>query len=113
MTLRRLNLEIQGYPESYATASHMMENRVIGEPHPYSLGEGGVMSHMGYMVNEPMPGMGQVSVPQHVASQPTPMKAGSDAAPQEKAPTPPPTTEPMEDTPMNEVPVEKEKTAAV
>lgn len=116
MTLRRLNLEIQGYPESYATASHMIENRVIGEPHPYSLGgDGTVMSHMGYMGNEPMPGMGQpLSIPTHVASQvPAPMKAESngDFPPsQDKTPT----TEPMIEDPVDEVPViEKEKTAAV
>lgn len=113
MTLRRLNLEIQGYPESYATASHMIESRVIGEPHPYALAEGVIMSQMGYMGNEPMPGMGQLSVPPHTASQPTPMKAESDGAPLEKATTPTPTTEPMEDTTVDEVPVEKEKTAAV
>jgi len=109
MTLRRLNLEIQGYPESYATASHMMENRVIGEPHPYALGDSGVMSHMGYMGNDPM--MGQLSVPPHVASQPTPMTAESDGAPLESAPTP--TTETMEDTAVDEVPLEKQKATAV
>ena len=38
MTLRRLNIEIQGFPESYATAPQLSDNRVVGEPHPYALG---------------------------------------------------------------------------
>lgn len=114
MTLRRLNLEIQGYAESYATASHMMESRVIGEPHPYALGDGGVINHMGFMGNEPMGAMVQMTVPTHVASQPSPMKAESDGAPPpEKAPSPTPASEPMMDTPVDEVPVEKEKPVSV
>lgn len=108
MTLRRLNLEIQGFPESYATASHMMmDSRVIGEPHPYS-----EMSHMGYMGTEPMPGMNQVSVPTHVASQaPTPMKEDvpEDTAHEEQTPT----SEPMLEAPVDEVPIDKEKIEAV
>jgi hypothetical protein len=32
MTLRRLNLKIQGLPESYATEPYMGESLVIGEP---------------------------------------------------------------------------------
>jgi len=36
MTLRRLNLKIQGYPESYASEPHG-EDMVVGEPHqPHS-----------------------------------------------------------------------------
>jgi hypothetical protein len=67
MTLRRLNIEIQGYPESYATASHISaDNRVVGEPHPFALGDSGVMSHGGYMGNEPS----LHSVPPQIASQP-------------------------------------------
>mmetsp|Transcript_5847 Transcript_5847/g.10638 ORF Transcript_5847/g.10638 Transcript_5847/m.10638 type:complete len:464 (+) Transcript_5847:224-1615(+) len=118
MTLRRLNLEIQGYPESYATASHMLENSVIGEPHPYALSGDGVISHMGYMGNEPMPGMGHLSVPPHVSSQP-PMTGGEeddDPPPQENEAPPSLTmtgTEPMETMPADAVSVEKEKTAAV
>lgn len=37
MTLRRLNIEIQGFPESYATAPLMSDNLVVGEPHPLAL----------------------------------------------------------------------------
>jgi len=37
MTLRRLNIEIQGFSESYATAPHIGENMVVGEPHPLAL----------------------------------------------------------------------------
>ena len=33
MTLRRLNLKIQGFPESYATEPYM-DDMVVGEPHP-------------------------------------------------------------------------------
>lgn len=54
MTLRRLNMEIQGYPESYATASHILaDSRVVGEPHPFAFGDSGVLSHGGLMGNEP------------------------------------------------------------
>jgi len=42
MTVRRLNLEIQGFPESYATAPDHCNNMVVGEPHPLAL-HGGVM----------------------------------------------------------------------
>ena len=36
MTLRRLNIKIQGFPESYATEPYMSESMVVGEPlqHP-------------------------------------------------------------------------------
>jgi len=34
MTLRRLNIKIQGFPESYATEPYMGEGMVVGEPHP-------------------------------------------------------------------------------
>lgn len=34
MTLRRLNLRIQGFPESYATEPYMDDDMVVGEPHP-------------------------------------------------------------------------------
>ena len=34
MTLRRLNIEIQGFPESYASAPLIADNMVVGEPHP-------------------------------------------------------------------------------
>ena len=40
MTLRRLNLEIQGFPESYATAPLLTDNMVVGEPHPLALTAG-------------------------------------------------------------------------
>jgi hypothetical protein len=33
MTLRRLNLKIQGFPESYATEPYAGEGMVVGEPH--------------------------------------------------------------------------------
>lgn len=32
MTLRRLNLKIQGFPESYATEPYMEDDMVVGEP---------------------------------------------------------------------------------
>ena len=35
MTVRRLNIKIQGFPESYATEPYMSENNmVVGETHP-------------------------------------------------------------------------------
>lgn len=37
MTLRRLNIRIQGLPESYVTEPYMNECLVIGEPHPIPL----------------------------------------------------------------------------
>jgi hypothetical protein len=37
MTLRRLNLKIQGLPESYATEPYMGESMVIGEAHSISV----------------------------------------------------------------------------
>jgi hypothetical protein len=40
MTLRRLNIEIQGFPESYATAPLLTDNMVVGEPHPLALTAG-------------------------------------------------------------------------
>jgi hypothetical protein len=73
---------------------------------------------MGYMGNEPMPGMGHLSVPPHVSSQP-PMTGGEeddDPPPQENEAPPSLTmtgTEPMETMPADAVSVEKEKTAAV
>lgn len=42
MTLRRLNIRIQGLPESYVTEPYMGESMVIGEVNPMSLGP---MSH--------------------------------------------------------------------
>eukprot|EP00934_Nitzschia_sp_Nitz4_P009349 Nitzschia sp. Nitz4//scaffold221_size33835//24538//25770//NITZ4_007854-RA/size33835-processed-gene-0.16-mRNA-1//1//CDS//3329542566//9339//frame0 len=36
MTLRRLNLKIQGFPESYASEPFMDDDMVVGEPHPHS-----------------------------------------------------------------------------
>ncbi len=35
MTLRRLNLKIQGFPESYASEPHG-EDMVVGEPHHHT-----------------------------------------------------------------------------
>jgi hypothetical protein len=32
MTLRRLNIKIQGFPESYATEPYMSETMIVGEP---------------------------------------------------------------------------------
>jgi len=32
MTLRRLNIKIQGYPESYATEPYMEQTMVVGDP---------------------------------------------------------------------------------
>jgi hypothetical protein len=37
MTLRRLNLKIQGFPESYAADPFMEEDMVVGEPHPHAV----------------------------------------------------------------------------
>ena len=36
LTLRRLNIKIQGLPESYASEPYLGENMVIGEPRPLS-----------------------------------------------------------------------------
>jgi len=33
MTLRRLNIRIQGFPESYVTEPYMGESMVVGEPY--------------------------------------------------------------------------------
>lgn len=41
MTLRRLNLRIQGFPESYAAEPYNdMDSMVVGEPHPHSVSSG-------------------------------------------------------------------------
>ena len=40
MTLRRLNLRIQGFPESYAAEPDHDEDMVVGEPHPHSVSSG-------------------------------------------------------------------------
>lgn len=45
MTLRRLNIEIQGFPESYAAGPQMFDNMVVGEPHPLAVHGTGAMSH--------------------------------------------------------------------
>jgi hypothetical protein len=37
MTMRRLNLKIQGFPESYATEPYMDDDMVVGEPHPLAV----------------------------------------------------------------------------
>jgi hypothetical protein len=37
MTLRRLNLKIQGFPESYATEPYMDDDMVVGEAHPLAV----------------------------------------------------------------------------
>jgi hypothetical protein len=37
MTLRRLNLKIQGFPESYAAEPYMDDDMVVGEPHPHAV----------------------------------------------------------------------------
>jgi hypothetical protein len=38
MTLRRLNIRIQGFPESYVTEPYMGESMVVGEVNPMSIG---------------------------------------------------------------------------
>lgn len=38
MTLRRLNIRIQGLPESYVTEPYMGESMVVGEVNPMSIG---------------------------------------------------------------------------
>ena len=43
MTLRRLNIRIQGYPESYA-ADPTLANMVVGEPRPSPMSMGPGMS---------------------------------------------------------------------
>jgi hypothetical protein len=40
MTLRRLNLRIQGFPESYASEPYEDDTMVVGEPHPHSAPSG-------------------------------------------------------------------------
>ena len=38
MTLRRLNLKIQGFPESYAAEPYMEDDiNCVGEPHPHAV----------------------------------------------------------------------------
>mmetsp|Transcript_12926 Transcript_12926/g.30081 ORF Transcript_12926/g.30081 Transcript_12926/m.30081 type:complete len:416 (+) Transcript_12926:234-1481(+) len=43
MTLRRLNIEIQGFPESYASSPQIRDNMVVGEPHPLAIGTTNMM----------------------------------------------------------------------
>ena len=40
MTLRRLNIRIQGFPESYVTEPYMGDSNVAGEPHPIAVAAG-------------------------------------------------------------------------
>ena len=40
MTLRRLNLKIQGFPESYAAEPYMEEDMVVGEPRSAPIASG-------------------------------------------------------------------------
>jgi hypothetical protein len=40
MTLRRLNLKIQGFPESYASEPYTDDDMVVGEPHPHAVSSG-------------------------------------------------------------------------
>jgi hypothetical protein len=53
MTLRRLNLRIQGFPESYASEPYMDDDMVVGEPHPHSAPSGPPM-----MTDGPGPSLG-------------------------------------------------------
>lgn len=41
MTLRRLNIKIQGYPESYATEPYMEQTLVVGDPALNAMAVGG------------------------------------------------------------------------
>jgi hypothetical protein len=64
MTLRRLNLRIQGFPESYASEPYMDDDMVVGEPShpprsissapPPMMGDGPTMSGPPDMMNSPM-----------------------------------------------------------
>jgi hypothetical protein len=64
MTLRRLNLRIQGFPESYASEPYMDDDMVVGEParphHSISsapslmMGDGPTMSSPPDLMNSPM-----------------------------------------------------------
>lgn len=60
MTLRRLNLKIQGFPESYATEPFMDDDMVVGEPAPprgivSSASKGVGPSHGGGLMSVPEP----------------------------------------------------------
>lgn len=61
MTLRRLNIQIQGFPESYATDPHMSDDMVVGEP------------------NMPTPSLGIASIASGLVAQPAGV-VGSDVA---------------------------------
>lgn len=54
MTLRRLNLKIQGFPESYASEPYMEEDMVVGEPRPpHGLSSGSPASQRGDLMAVP------------------------------------------------------------
>lgn len=55
MTVRRLNIEIQGFPESYATAPLMADNMVVGEPHPLAVSAGVVTNLETPPISSPPP----------------------------------------------------------
>ena len=62
MTLRRLNLKIQGFPESYATEPYMEDDMVVGEPHPLAVAS--TSPQDGSMVGMPEAGGLPVGLPQ-------------------------------------------------
>jgi hypothetical protein len=81
MTLRRLNIEIQGFPESYATAPTMADNMVVGEPHPLALAPISQPEMMSTGVGPDQPGedddtMGEPQ-PEEMRSSPRPLPRGS------------------------------------
>ena len=81
MTLRRLNIEIQGFPESYATAPTMADNMVVGEPHPLALAPMSQPEMMSTGVGPDQPGkdddtMGEPQ-PEEMRSSPRPSPRGS------------------------------------
>jgi hypothetical protein len=72
MTLRRLNLEIQGFPESYAESPLMLENKVVGQPHPLAF-TAGVVTNM--ITGETVSGLDSTScAPDMPRSSPSPTR---------------------------------------
>lgn len=64
MTLRRLNIRIQGFPESYATEPYMTESMVVGGPahSPHSQHHHPSPSHP---QQQPMDAMSRTSISSH------------------------------------------------
>jgi hypothetical protein len=70
MTLRRLNIRIQGFPESYATEPYMTESMVVGEPAPSPHHHHPSPSHPQQQHQQPMDSMSRTSVASRHKHQP-------------------------------------------